>query len=594
MLDPDALELEARPVAHLPVLRALIDQLQIHAILDDALPKHPLSRVSDADCVVAMMLNILCGRVALFRMDEWLARTDVELLLGPGREADAFDDNRLAMALDHLDELGTDTVLTAVVQGYLQRPNREKAYSVHQDFTSYSLYGEFEDVSPWGPVPAYGHSKDLRPDLKQLVYGLTLHGSAGLPLLATTLSGNTSDTKANRDHLARLSKLLPPEDEVTVVGDCKLVDGDTLGQLLCSGFHFVSLLPDSYTLRTELVAGAWAAAPDAATWPVLGSHPGRLKDDPATLYRGKSVDAPFSVTLRKQLKSGTQGPQERGVDSVETMRFLIVHSDALAAQFETRLAGRLTKETEAVAQALARLNRKGASCGKDALVAAQKAMPKLRFHRVELSAASEDRTLPRAKRGRPPKGAAPAVETVWLVHAAVTLDDAAVVSDRQHSSCFPLVTDHLDTPGWDDVRILAEYRHQGLVEGVTGFRWLKGPGAVAPMFLKTPTRMRALGVVLVLALMVRNDWQFRMRTAARSAAEKIMHPFTKRPVTNLTAEMAMEHFGGVQALRLRQNEAWSRIPRDIPHTARQILRYLGVPESVFCTPPREKVASLRI
>jgi hypothetical protein len=316
MLDPDALELEARPVAHLPVLRALIDQLQIHAILDDALPKHPLSRVSDADCVVAMMLNILCGRVALFRMDEWLARTDVELLLGPGREADAFDDNRLAMALDHLDELGTDTVLTAVVQGYLQRPNREKAYSVHQDFTSYSLYGEFEDVSPWGPVPAYGHSKDLRPDLKQLVYGLTLHGSAGLPLLATTLSGNTSDTKANRDHLARLSKLLPPEDEVTVVGDCKLVDGDTLGQLLCSGFHFVSLLPDSYTLRTELVAGAWAAAPDAATWPVLGSHPGRLKDDPATLYRGKSVDAPFSVTLRKQLKSGTQGPQERGVDSV--------------------------------------------------------------------------------------------------------------------------------------------------------------------------------------------------------------------------------------------------------------------------------------
>ncbi len=72
------------------------------------------------------------------------------------------------------------------------------------------------------------------------------------------------------------------------------------------------------------------------------------------------------------------------------------------------------------------------------------------------------------------------------------------------------------------------------------------------------------------------------------------HPFTKRPVTNLTAEMAMEHFGGMQALRLRQNEAWSRIPRDIPHTARQILRYLGVPESVFCTPPREKMASLRI
>jgi hypothetical protein len=35
-------------------------------------------------------------------------------------------------------------------------------------------------------------------------------------------------------------------------------------------------------------------------------------------------------------------------------------------------------------------------------------------------------------------------------------------------------------------------------------RWLKGPAAVAPVFLETPTRRRALGLVLVLALMVRN------------------------------------------------------------------------------------------
>ena len=144
-------EIQGAPVAHLPVLRALIDQLDIHAIIDDHAPQHPLSRVSDADCVVTMMLNVLCGRVALFRMDEWLGRTDVELLLGPGRDADAFDDNRLAAALDHIDAIGTDVLLTAVVKRYLDRPDRETTYSVHQDFTSYSFYGEYEDVSPFGP-----------------------------------------------------------------------------------------------------------------------------------------------------------------------------------------------------------------------------------------------------------------------------------------------------------------------------------------------------------------------------------------------------------------------------------------------------------
>lgn len=588
MPTPD-LDICSVPVAHLPVIRALIDQLEIHSILDAALPQHPLSRVSDADCVVAMMLNVLCGRVALFRMDEWIGRTDVELLLGPGREADAFDDNRLAAALDHIDAVGTDALLTAVVKAYLARPGREIAYSVHQDFTTASLCGEYADVSPCGPIPAFGHSKDLRPDLKQLVFGLSLHGNAGIPLVCSTLDGNTSDARANRDHLARLARLLPEEDDVTVVGDCKLVDGQTLGQLLSAGFHFVSLLPNTYTLRAELVADAWAAEPDASRWPLLGSHPGRLKADPPVLYRGRSVEAAFPVLLQRRPEDGAAGPAE-GVPSVETMRFLIVHSDSLEALFDAQLEGRLADEQAGVTTALTRVNRKPASCEHDALRLARNTLPKLRFHHVDLTAAAETRPLKRTKRGRPPKGAETPTETVWIVSHTISRDEDAIVRERRHASCFPLITDHLDTPGWDDARILAEYRHQGIVEGTTGFRWLKGPAAVAPMFLKTPTRMRALGLVMIFALMVRNYWQFQMRQAARTAGEKITHPFTKRPVANLTAEMAMEHFGGMLTMRLRRDDgAWVRLPRKVSDTGRQILGYLGVPESVFWIPAARKM-----
>jgi hypothetical protein len=114
------------------------------------------------------------------------------------------------------------------------------------------------------------------------------------------------------------------------------------------------------------------------------------------------------------------------------------------------------------------------------------------------------------------------------------------------------------------------------------------------MFLKTPTRMRALGLVMVLALMVRNYWQFQMRKAARDAGEKIMHPFTKRPVSNLTAEMAMEHFGGMQTLQLRlEGGPWRRIPGRLPEVALQILGYLGVAPTVFWTPPRPEMPGLR-
>lgn len=279
---------------------------------------------------------------------------------------------------------------------------------------------------------------------------------------------------------------------------------------------------------------------------------------------------------------------------METLRFLIVHSDALAANFHGRLTDRLADERSEVAAAVLRVNKKPASCQQDALRAAQKALPKLRFHTATVSVQPEVRPVKRPGRGRPKRGAESPTETVWLASAVVEQDDDAILRERRQASCFPLITSHVATEGWDDVRILAEYRHQGIVEGNTGFRWLKGPAAVAPMFLKTPTRMRALGLVMVLALMVRNYWQFRMRKAARDADETILHPFTKRPVTNLTAEMAMDHFASMQAVLLRRADDWVRVPRPFPPVAAQILRYLRVPEAAFWTPPGRKIGALRV
>jgi len=94
--------LQAFAVAHLPLIRAIVDDLGIVKAVEARSPKHPLARVSDAQCLVVMMLNILCGRVALFRMNDWLDRTDVKLLLGPDAPADAFNDTRLGACLDHL------------------------------------------------------------------------------------------------------------------------------------------------------------------------------------------------------------------------------------------------------------------------------------------------------------------------------------------------------------------------------------------------------------------------------------------------------------------------------------------------------------
>ena len=71
-MDLNALQHRVLPVGHLPVIRGLIDRLGFKEVIDRYLPQHPLAKVSDAECVVAMILNILSGRQSIWRIDQWL------------------------------------------------------------------------------------------------------------------------------------------------------------------------------------------------------------------------------------------------------------------------------------------------------------------------------------------------------------------------------------------------------------------------------------------------------------------------------------------------------------------------------------------
>lgn len=61
---------------------------------------------------------------------------------------------------------------------------------LHFDTTSFSFYGAYEGGGSLGIV--HGYSKDRRPDLKQIHFGM---GTAnGIPVVADVYDGNQSDT----------------------------------------------------------------------------------------------------------------------------------------------------------------------------------------------------------------------------------------------------------------------------------------------------------------------------------------------------------------------------------------------------------------
>jgi transposase len=68
----------------------------------------------------------------------------------------------------------------------------------------YAVEDRYPDDANRPPLPRHGHSKDHRPDLKQLVIILTTSGPAQLPIWYEGLDGNSSDKANFHQTLARI------------------------------------------------------------------------------------------------------------------------------------------------------------------------------------------------------------------------------------------------------------------------------------------------------------------------------------------------------------------------------------------------------
>ena len=145
--------------------------------------------------------------------------------------------------------------------------------------------------------------------------------------------------------------------------------------------------------------------------------------------------------------------------------------------------------------------------------------------------------------------------------------------------------DHLDRDTHTDAHILAEYHHQYIVEGHTGFRWLKGPTQVAPVFLKRPERIAWLGLVFILALMVRNYLQFTIRRQLAAKKATLTYYDRKRETVTPTAEVVWALFSDLVLLVLTVPGApvVHRL-QGIDDVKKRVLEMLGVDIQALTTP----------
>src|SRR5919108_3140596 len=147
------------PVAHLPLVLGGIRKLNVAGLIETFCPPHPAHVLSCGRGVEALLLAILDGHHALYKVGARLEERGMIPLLQPGLTRVSLQDYRLGQILDALFAANLNRVFGAIALNALEVYALSTPW-LHQDTTTITLYGAYEEeahpnTTPGPPRPAY-------------------------------------------------------------------------------------------------------------------------------------------------------------------------------------------------------------------------------------------------------------------------------------------------------------------------------------------------------------------------------------------------------------------------------------------------------
>jgi transposase len=245
------LRLRALRVGALPILNHFIERMGLEDELTLA-----LKNAGYADVLLALIKNILVDRHALYAMQDWAE------LFEPGLLAQGkVGDDKLARALDRLFATDRATLQTRIVLAVMNGFDL-KMERIHNDTTSVMVRGAYDHQNAMAVRLKNGHSKERRPDLKQLVYSLCVTNDGAVPVHFKAYDGNQTDDGIHLETWNRLRTLLQ-HPRFIYVADCKLCTEKNLRTI--DGEHglFVTVVPKT---RSEVQTFADAVLAGDVRW----------------------------------------------------------------------------------------------------------------------------------------------------------------------------------------------------------------------------------------------------------------------------------------------------------------------------------------
>jgi len=564
----------------LPVIASFCRRLDISGVIDGLVPIRDVATISAGRAVEAMVCNRLTSPAPLVHVEDWARTWAVGEILGI--PALALNDDKLGRTLDaiapYLQEITGTVALGAIGTFGID------ISQLHWDMTSFSLHGAYSEADEDYPAPSYGHPKDRREDLLQIQAGIAASTDGGIPVFTQAYSGGAAEISQVIGAMNSLKKIAGTK-KFLLVGDSKLISYDNVAAIGKAGCTFLAPASKLYVKAAELAACDLARATEVDY--VAGRDQHKKNTSPDQLGRWYVLQDDQGFEIRNS---------KRKSDLPIPVRRIFVHSSA-------RADAALTNRTRKLTRAKEDLDRLVSGLGGRFYPTEQKVADRLQqiardrkigpYLHYTIGTAPTDTTPPGGPEGTctgqgsdqttgtqltgagqasgpGPAGSWQGTGSGGPGKPALTwwFDQQAIDAEAATDGWYALLT-NLDATQ-TAAGVLLRYKAQEAVERRYGN--LKGPLAVAPMFLKNNRRIAALIAVISLALLI---FCLIEREARRNLAPqaKIDGLYNRQPARP-TGRLILTALAGLQLIPATATSP-PQIIRPSPVQAR-LLELLGV------------------
>jgi len=546
----------------LPLINHFIERVGLHDILSRHVASDARCAVSHASALGVLLRSIIVEREPIYRQHETVHSFANGLFGISAQEMEHLCDDRLGRALDRLFDADRTALLTELVLAAGQRFG-VRFDEFHNDSTTVSFCGSYRGAhgrqirGRTAPAITYGRSKAHRPDLKQLLFILTMSADGNVPVAFRCSDGNTSDSVTHIETWNTL-RAVAGRSDFLYVADSKLCSRENMDHIDRAGGRFVTVMPRSRLEDAQFREAIQTRMPE---WTLVWDRPNpRDSDGPRDRWYVHRAPLPsmeawsivwiWSTLLTLRQHSRRLRNIAAAIEEFERLRQRLASS-------KTRLRG----APEIDMQIKLTLDKHHVS-------------RYLKVRRI----VREEHVFKQARRGRPGPHTAYRKITKRRFDLQWDIDDAAIAYDRRSDGMYPVMTNDRTL---NDAQVLEAHKGQPMIE--KRFEQIKTVHEIAPVLLKNEGRIEALFTLYVIALLVQALIERELRQAmARDGIDELPIYPEQRQCSHPTTEQVLRLFSLAERHQLRrQGRTVQRFDLSLTDLQRQVLALLGVPPSAF-------------